>query len=226
MELKFSAVIIQNKDMDAAYVEVPYDIKQLFGKGRLLVNASFDGIPYKGQVVKMGTPCYIIGVTKQIRRQIGKNFGDIVEVVLQERNSGKPSMWKCPKCGREFKKNGQSHFCGEKPKTIDEYILGQDEEKQKDLQHIRQILHRALPEAEERISWSMPTYWKKHNILHFAASKKHIGLYPGPEAVIHFAEELGDYKTEKGTIRIPYGKVDAALIEKIAKWCWQTGNHA
>ena len=85
MELKFSAVILQNKDMDAAYVEVPYDIKKLFGKGRLLVNAAFDGIPYKGQVVKMGTPCYIIGVTKQIRRQIGKSFGDIVEVVLQER---------------------------------------------------------------------------------------------------------------------------------------------
>ena len=226
MELKFSAVIIQNKDMDAAYVEVPYDIKQLFGKGRLLVNASFDGIPYRGQVVKMGTPCYIIGVTKQIRRQIGKSFGDTVEVILQERDSEKPSMWKCPKCGREFKNKGQSHYCGEKPKTIDEYILSQDTDKQEDLQHIRQILHRALPEAEERISWSMPTYWKKHNIIHFAASKKHIGLYPGPEAVIHFAEELGDYKTEKGTIRIPYGKIDAALIEKIAKWCWQTGNHA
>ncbi len=92
MELKFSAVILQNKDMDAAYVEVPYDIKKLFGKGRLLVNAAFDGVPYRGQVVKMGTPCYIIGVTKQIRRQIGKSFGDIVEVVLQERNSGEPSM--------------------------------------------------------------------------------------------------------------------------------------
>ncbi len=226
MELKFSAEILQNKDMDAAYVEVPYDIKELFGKGRLLVNASFDGVPYRGQVVKMGTPCYVIGVTKQIRRQTGKSFGDIVEVVLQERDSGKPSMWKCPKCGKEFKKKGQGHYCGEKPKTIDEYILGQDADKQEDLRHIRQILHRALPEAEERISWSMPTYWKEHNILHFAASKKHIGLYPGPEAVMHFAEELRGYKTEKGTIRIPYGKVDAALIEKIAKWCWQTGNHA
>lgn len=92
MELKFNAVILQNKEMDAAYVEVPYDIKELFGKGRLLVNASFDGISYRGQVVKMGTPCYIIGVTKQIRRQIGKSFGDIVEVVLQERDSGKSSM--------------------------------------------------------------------------------------------------------------------------------------
>ena len=87
MELKFSAMILQNKDMDAAYVEVPYDIKKIFGKGRLLVNASFDDIPYRGQVVKMGAPCYIIGITKQIRRQIGKNFGDIVEVILQERDS-------------------------------------------------------------------------------------------------------------------------------------------
>lgn len=226
MELKFNATILQNENMDAAYVEVPYDIKKLFGKSRLLVNAAFDGIAYRGQVVKMGTPCYIIGVTKQIRRQIGKSFGDTVEVVLQERESEKTPLWKCPKCGREFKKKGQDHYCGEKPKTIDEYILSQDADKQKDLRNIRQILRSALPEAEERISWSMPTYWKNHNILHFAASKEHIGLYPGPEAVIQFAKELQNYNTNKGTIRIPYGKVDAALIEKIAKWCWETGNHA
>ena len=190
MELKFCAKILQNENMDAAYVEVPYDIKELFGKGRLLVNATFDGVPYRGQVVKMGTPCYIIGVTKQIRKQIGKNFGDIVEVVLQERDREEIPMWKCPKCGREFKKKGQSHYCGEKPKSIDEYILIQDEDKQEDLRYIRQILHSALPEAEERISWSMPTYWKGHNIVHFAASKKHIGLYPGPAAVVQFSKGL------------------------------------
>ena len=135
-------------------------------------------------------------------------------------------MWTCPKCGREFKKNEQSHYCGEKPKTIDEYIQAQDEEKQGDLQYLRQILRDALPEAEERISWSMPTFWKKHNILHFAASKNHIGFYPGPAAVEQFAEELKDYKTNKGTIRIPYGKIDAELIEKIAKWCLETDHHA
>ena len=85
MELRFSAVIIQKENMDAAYVEVPYDIKEMFGKGRLLVNATFDGVPYSGQVVKMGTPCYIIGITKQIRKQINKSFGDIVDVVIRER---------------------------------------------------------------------------------------------------------------------------------------------
>lgn len=57
-----------------------------------------------------------------------------------------------------------SDFCGEKPKTIDEYILGRDADKQEELRHIRQILRDALPEAEERISWSMLTYWKGHNI--------------------------------------------------------------
>lgn len=135
-------------------------------------------------------------------------------------------MWKCPKCGREFKSTNQSHYCGEKPKTIEEYILAQEAEKQGDLFLIWQVLQEALPEAEERISWSMPTYWKGHNILHFAASKKHIGLYPGPEAINFFQKELKNYKTEKGTVRIPYGAVDKELIYKIARWCFETGNHA
>lgn len=84
-EYRFSAPIIQNEDMDAAYVEVPFDIKELFGKGRLLVHATFDGEPYDGQIVKMGTPCYIIGVRKDIRKKIGKTFGEVVEVTFCER---------------------------------------------------------------------------------------------------------------------------------------------
>lgn len=82
---EFSAIILQNENMDAAYVEVPFDIKALFGKGRLSVHATFDGIPYDGQIVKMETPCYIIGVRKDIRKQIGKTFGDKVKVTFRER---------------------------------------------------------------------------------------------------------------------------------------------
>ena len=89
--LEFDAVILQNEDMDAAYVEVPFDIKALFGKGRLLVHATFDGVPYDGQIVKMGTPCHIIGIRKDIRKQIGKSFGDIVRVSFRERG-GKSSL--------------------------------------------------------------------------------------------------------------------------------------
>lgn len=135
-------------------------------------------------------------------------------------------MWKCPKCSREFKSENLSHYCGEKLKTIDEYILGQDEEKQAYLFVVRQILAQTLPEAEERMSWSMPTFWKGHNILHFAASKQHIGFYPGSDAVEHFAHKLAAYSTDKGTIRIPYGKIDEQLIAEIASWCWDTDHHA
>ena len=82
---EFDAPILQNEDMDAAYVEVPFNIKALFGKGRLLVHATFDGVPYDGQIVRMGTPCFIIGLRKDIRKQIGKTFGDVVRVTFAER---------------------------------------------------------------------------------------------------------------------------------------------
>ncbi len=80
--MEFDAVILQNEGMDAAYIEVPFDIKALFGKGRLLVHAIFNGVPYDGQIVKMGTPCFIIGLRKGIRKQIGKSFGDMVHVTF------------------------------------------------------------------------------------------------------------------------------------------------
>lgn len=82
---EFTAVILQKENMDAAYVEVPIDIKEVYGKGRLLVHATFDGEPYDGQVVKMGTPGYIIGVRKDIRKKIGKSYGDKIIVTLEER---------------------------------------------------------------------------------------------------------------------------------------------
>ncbi len=130
-------------------------------------------------------------------------------------------MWICPKCGREFAKQNQDHYCL-KPQSIDEYIAIQDEKLQPRLREIREILKRALPEAKEKISWSMPTYWKGRNIIHFAASKNHLGIYPGDEAVEAFADELSAYYTSKGTIRLPYDReLPTELIEKIARWCWQ-----
>lgn len=135
-------------------------------------------------------------------------------------------MWTCPKCGRSFAKRDQSHYCGAAPKTIDEYISAQPENVQQHLTAVREAIRAALPEAEERISWSMPTFWKKHNIVNFACFKKHIGLYPGPEAVEAFSEQLKGYKTNKGTIQLPYDKpLPLELIADIARWCYKTGNH-
>ena len=138
-------------------------------------------------------------------------------------------MWKCPKCGRTFKKENQSHYCGKAPKTVEDYILAQDEGIRKKLQAVRDVLRERLPEAEEKISWSMPTYRKDHNIIHFAAQKKHIGLYPGPEAVSHFSDQLDQagLKYSKGSIQIPCSAdLPLELIAEIADWCMETGNHA
>ena len=79
--------------------------------------------------------------------------------------------WKCPKCGREFSRQSQDHYCI-KPQSVDEYIAAQDETIQPKLNEIRTVLRSALPDAEECISWSMPTYWKGRNIIHFAKKTK------------------------------------------------------
>ena len=138
-------------------------------------------------------------------------------------------MWKCPKCGRTFKNENQSHFCGKSPETVDEYILAQNADIREQLQRVREAIRDELPDATEKISWSMPTWWSGHNIIHFAAQKKHIGLYPGPEAVAFFSEKLDAYgfKYSKGSIQIPYSDdLPLSLISEITAWCRDTGNHA
>ncbi len=80
-------------------------------------------------------------------------------------------MWKCPKCERTFKNEHQSHCCGKTPETVDEYILSQDEGIRDQLQSVRSVLKTELSDTTEKISWSMPTYWKGHNIIHFAHRK-------------------------------------------------------
>ena len=127
-------------------------------------------------------------------------------------------MWKCPKCGREFTNIEQDHFCV-KPNSIEEYIEAQTEEVRPLLQNIRETIRAAAPEAIEKISWQMPTFWQGENLIHFAAFKKHIGLYPGGEATSEFAERLVGYKTSKGAIQLPIGKtIDYELITDIVRW--------
>ena len=88
---RFDAVIQKNPDMDAAYVIFPYDVREEFGKGRVKVHATFDGVPYDGSIVNMsvkdadGKVCYVIGMTKAIRKKNGKTFGDTVAVTICER---------------------------------------------------------------------------------------------------------------------------------------------
>ncbi|MDW7739696.1 MAG: DUF1905 domain-containing protein [Bacillota bacterium] len=84
---EFEAILIKVPDIDGAYIEIPFDVKTEFGKGRVPVYATFDGEPYQGSLVRMKTPCHIIGVRKDIRAKIGKQAGDIVKVTIKERNT-------------------------------------------------------------------------------------------------------------------------------------------
>lgn len=127
-------------------------------------------------------------------------------------------MWKCPRCQREFANTNQDHYC-ENAQTIDEYINRQSPEIQPLIRAISETIRVAAPEAEEKISWRMPTFWQRKNIIHFAAFKKHIGIYPGDEAIVEFAERLSENKTSKGSIQLPLDKpIDHELISDIVRW--------
>ena len=82
---EFEAVIRKVEDIDGAYIEIPFDVKMEFGKGRVPVTATFDGERYEGSLVRMKTACHIIGIRKEIRAKIGKQPGDVVKVTIVER---------------------------------------------------------------------------------------------------------------------------------------------
>jgi uncharacterized protein YdhG (YjbR/CyaY superfamily) len=110
----------------------------------------------------------------------------------------------------------------EKPVTIDEYINRQPAEVQPLLQALRRIIRSVIPKATERISWQMPTFWYGENIVHFASFKKHLGLFPGGEAVKVFSERLVGYKTSKGAIQFPFNRpIDHRLIKDIVRWRYE-----
>lgn len=84
---EFDAEIKKAPDINGAYIEIPFDVKETFGRGRVKVHATFDGQTYDGSLVRMKTPCHILGIRKDIRDKIGKQPGDIVHVTLKEREN-------------------------------------------------------------------------------------------------------------------------------------------
>lgn len=107
-------------------------------------------------------------------------------------------------------------------KTIQAYIAEQAEGIQPRLREIYETIRAAIPDAEERISWGMPTFWKGRNLIHFAAAKHHIGIYPGPEAVAAFADRLTAYRTSKGAVQFPNRQpLPLDLIAAMAQWCYE-----
>jgi len=105
------------------------------------------------------------------------------------------------------------------PKTIDEYIAAFPRDVQEILEKIRQTIHKAAPAAEEAISYKMPCFKLKGNLVYFAAFKKHIGFYPIPSGIEKFKDELSKYEQGKGSVQFPLDKpIPYDLIGRIVEF--------
>jgi uncharacterized protein YdhG (YjbR/CyaY superfamily) len=107
----------------------------------------------------------------------------------------------------------------EKITTIDEYIAEFDHDTQKTLTAIRNFVKSEAPEATEKISYGMPTFYLRGNLVHFAAFKDHYGFFPSPSGIDAFEDELAPYRSGKGTLRFPLDKpIPWDLLKKIIQY--------
>ena len=130
--------------------------------------------------------------------------------------------WQCPKCGRSFKNANQNHYCGEAPKTVDEYIFSVEEVQQETVIKIRNAIKRAAPDAIEKIAWSIPYFVVGKNMVSFSAGKNHISFFVSKEAAAFFADKLEKEKIKhnsKGTIKLKWDNVPFELVEEITTFC-------
>ena len=103
--------------------------------------------------------------------------------------------------------------------SIDEYIRSFPEPIQKKLSELREIIREQAPEAQEKISYQIPTFFQNGNLVHFAAYAKHIGFYPTPSGISTFRSELSKYKSAKGSVQFPLEEpLPKSLIKKIVKF--------
>jgi uncharacterized protein YdhG (YjbR/CyaY superfamily) len=104
-------------------------------------------------------------------------------------------------------------------KTIDEYIATFPKNVQRILEELRQAIRDSAPEAEEAISYQMPTFKLNGNLVHIAAFRNHIGFYPTSSGIEAFKEELSGYEVSKGTVRFPMNKpIPFDLVMKIVSY--------
>ena len=104
-------------------------------------------------------------------------------------------------------------------KNIDSYIKDYPPQVQVLLRKMRATIKKAAPKAEEAMSYGIPTFTLRGNLVHFGGFKNHIGFFPTSSGVAAFRKELSDYKTSKGTIQFPFDTpLPLGLVTKIVKY--------
>ena len=105
------------------------------------------------------------------------------------------------------------------PKDIDEYLEHHSSEDQRLLRQMRATIHKAAPEATEKISYGIPTFYLNGNLVHFAAFRNHIGFYPTSSGIAAFKKQLGPFESSKGAVQFPKDKpLPLTLVTKIVKF--------
>ena len=105
------------------------------------------------------------------------------------------------------------------PTTIDEYISLFSPDVAKILERVRSTIRKAAPNAVEKISYQLPTFYLNGNLVHFGGFNNHIGFYPTSSGVARFAAELGSYKTSRGTVQFPLDRpLPYSLIARIVRF--------
>lgn len=104
-------------------------------------------------------------------------------------------------------------------RDINDYISRYPQDVQRLLMQMRQTIQKAAPQATEKISYGIPTFYVNGNLVHFGAAKNHIGFYPTPSGISAFKKELSLYKSSKGAVQFPLDKpLPLALVARIVKF--------
>jgi uncharacterized protein YdhG (YjbR/CyaY superfamily) len=105
------------------------------------------------------------------------------------------------------------------PTAVDEYIASFPPEVRARLSKMRAMIRRHAPQAEERMSYGIPTFYLGGNLVHFAAFARHVGFYPGPSGIAAFRDALSRYKSAKGSVQFPHDEpLPLALVADIVKF--------
>lgn len=129
-------------------------------------------------------------------------------------------MWTCPKCGREFRRTNQGHYCGRAPATAAEYLAAQHPAARPHLEGVVRAVRAAVPDAAERVKWSMPTWERAGRSLSLSAGKDRVSLYVGEEALGAFRPELDGFATRRAAVYFPYNEpLPEELVGRLAAFC-------
>lgn len=103
--------------------------------------------------------------------------------------------------------------------SVDEYLAAFTGNVREMLDTLRRTIKEAAPAAEEKISYQIPTFWLRGNLVHFAAFTRHVGFYPGPSAIVAFQDELAPYDTSKGAVKFPLDRpVPVELVRRMVQF--------